>query len=499
MTGLALKRADFLASAWRYMRPECLYVAWAVMETALIAPVALTFMPWALFWSPLLFAGWILLIMLIPFNLSRLMSLRKVGLFKQQNIVLLAFFITLLLSMRLLLYSPTPTFSLAWLSELASHFTTARHPALGRDLLLFILLSIIWWRGISLANRKVDINELGLRVRIGALILAPLIIIVTQLRLGWSVAGFLLLFLFAGLIAIALTRAEQLEQERTGENYPMSPRWFAVVVATSAAIVLAAWIVAALVSGESLPVFVRWLNPVGLAGIFAGTVIFTAVTYLALPLLAVLERIALFINTILGREFSPEETPAPTEDADIVAEQFDALIRWLTQPDSTLSFVINRALIFLGLLLVAALVLLLLERFFSRRRLAMQEGEEASLSRRHDEVDLANEGVGRRLLHRLGLLRRFRAASVRRLYYQMCRAAAAHGYARASAETPYEYLTTLALAWPDGQQESRQITEAYVQVRYGEAPETHAELEELQAAWRRLEQQKPADVALQSK
>jgi hypothetical protein len=497
LNGLALKRTTYLQSIWRYARPEFLYVAWAVMETALIAPVALTFMPWALFWTPLLFACWVLLIMLIPFNLSRLMSLRKVGIFKQQNIILLAFFVTLLLSTRLLLYSPAPAFSLAWLSELGSHFATARHPALGRDLLLFILLSIVWWRGISLANRRVDINELGLRIRIGALILAPMIILLGQFRLGWSVAGFILLFLFAGLIAIALTRAEQIEQEQTGQNYPMSPRWFAAIVATSAAIILIAWTAAALVSGESLPVFMRWLNPVGLAGVFAGTVIFTAITYLALPLLAVLERIALFINTILGREFSPEEPPPGSEDADIVAEQFDALIRWLTQPDSTLSFVINRALIFLGLLLVAALVLLLLERFFSRRRLATQDGEESGFSKRH-EVDLASDGVGRRLLHRLGLLRRFRAASVRRLYYQMCRAAAAHGYPRASAETPYEYLNTLALAWPDGQEESRLITEAFVRVRYGEVPETHDELAELEAAWRKLEQLKPADMALQT-
>ncbi len=497
MAGLTLRRTAYLQSAWRYARPEFLYIAWAIMETALIAPLALIFMPWALFWSPVLFAGWMLLIMLIPFNLSRLMSLRKVSIFKQQNVILLAFFVTLLLSIRLLLYSPAPFFSLAWLSELGSHFTIAQHPALGRDLLLFILLSVLWWRGISLANRKVDINELGLRVRVGALILAPAIILIGQFRLGWSVAGFILLFLFAGLIAIALTRAEQIEQEHSGQNYPMSPRWFAVVVATSTAIILVAWTVAGLVSGDSLPLFIRWLSPVSLAGVFAGTVIFTALTYLSLPLLAVLERIALFINTILGREFVPQEPPPGSDDADVVAEQFDALIRWLTQPDSDLAFVINRVLIFLGLLLVAGLVLLLLERFFSRRRLATEDGEDAGISKRH-ELDLANEGAGRRLLQRLGLLRRYRAASVRRLYYQMCRAAAAYGYPRASAETPYEYLTTLALAWPDGQQESRLLTEAYVRVRYGEAPETREELAELEAAWRKLEQLKPADIALQA-
>ena len=305
MSDVSLERTPFVRTVWHYARPEFLYLSWAAMEVAMITPVAMALMPWARFWSPLAFGLWIMLVILLPFNLSRLMSLRKVAVFKQQNLILLAFLITFLLSMRLLLYTQTPLLSLAWMGEAFSHFSIARHPFLSRDIMIFILLSVLWWRGISLAGRTVDINALGLRVRVGALILAPLVIVLGQLLLSWSVAPFLLLFLFSSLVAIALTRAEQLELERTGQNYPMSPRWFGVVAGTSAIIVVTSWIIAAVVSGEYVPIFLGWLTPLWLAGLFAGTVIFTAITYLSLPALAMLEQIALFINRLLGRELAP--------------------------------------------------------------------------------------------------------------------------------------------------------------------------------------------------
>ena len=194
----------------------------------------------------------------------------------------------------------------------------------------------------------------------------------------------------------------------------------------------------------------------------------------------------------------PAQPPAASDDAGAVAEQFDNLIRWLTQPETALSFVINRIILLVFLLAVVVLVLFLLERYFSRRRLAARDGEVMGHGKRMEE-DLVAEGVGQRLLRRFGLLRRLRAASVRRLYNQMSRAAAAHGYARGAAETPYEYLPTLAEAWPNGRDETHMITEAYVRVRYGEVPENNQELLVLRDAWSRLEKQKPTEVALQTR
>ncbi|MCB8918421.1 MAG: DUF4129 domain-containing protein [Ardenticatenaceae bacterium] len=490
-------RWAWLQTVWQFARPEFLYLAWAVMEVALLAPLLLAVMPWARFWSPAGFALWLLLVMLIPFNLSRVMSLARFSLFRQQNVLLLAFLLTLLISLRAMLYAPLPLFSMDWLRSLGSHFAEARNPFLRRDLLLFLLLGLLWWRGIALTTRKVDIDELGLRVRVGGLILAPIIIVVANYQLNWSVAGFLLLFFLASLIAIALTRAEQMEQEKTGQNYPMSPRWLGFVLGTSLLIVCTAWAVAAVAGGQSLPIFLRWLQPLWDSLLFSGTVIFTTITYLTLPIMAILERIALFINTLLGRQY-PADAPPPPDNSDQVAQQFDALIRWLTQPSNSISFVLNRLATLLVILLVIGLVLLLLERLYARRRLAVASPE-AGRAAEAGEIDLESLGLGQRLRQRFGLLRQFRAATIRRIYGQLCQAAAAQGYARGTAETPYEYLATLARAWPQGTADAGLITDAYVRVRYGEVPETREELQAIRAAWRRLERTKPVEVAVQAR
>jgi hypothetical protein len=84
------------------------------------------------------------------------------------------------------------------------------------------------------------------------------------------------------------------------------------------------------------------------------------------------------------------------------------------------------------------------------------------------------------------------AVSIRRIYKQMMELAELNGYPKLHTETPYEYLPTLAQAWPQNQPDTRLITNAYVKVRYGEIPETAADLDDIRQAWRRLQQMPPA-------
>jgi len=347
----------------------------------------------------------------------------------------------------------------------------------------------------------VDINELGLRVRVGALILMPAVVALAIFRLPWSPLPFVLLFALAAMMSIALTRAEQLEQERSGRNYPMRPRWILMVLGTSFLIVAFAWSLAAVLSGEQLPFFLRWLNPLWTAALFSGAIIFTTITYLTIPIVAVFERLAFFINSEILNRQPPDPaaaSPPPTDNASSINETWSRLLEWLSNPSSQIGFVISRVFLFLVLLLVVVLVLVLLDRYIRSRRPAFADGEGPAGALRLEE-DLEPEGFGRRLLRRLGLMRQFRAASVRRLYRQMCRAAATHGYPRSEVETPYEYLMTLEEAWPEGRPEAKLITEAYVRVRYGQVPETREEFKELRDAWHRLEKQKPVDLSIRGR
>jgi hypothetical protein len=111
-----------------------------------------------------------------------------------------------------------------------------------------------------------------------------------------------------------------------------------------------------------------------------------------------------------------------------------------------------------------------------------------------DSLSGPRPGFGRRLLNRLGFLQRWQtAASIRRIYQDMCSLAGSSGFPRLESETPYEYLATLKDAWPENTADTILITEAYNRVRYGEIPETEIELDEIKAAWKQLEHIRPDD------
>ncbi|HSJ58807.1 MAG TPA: DUF4129 domain-containing protein [Anaerolineae bacterium] len=88
---------------------------------------------------------------------------------------------------------------------------------------------------------------------------------------------------------------------------------------------------------------------------------------------------------------------------------------------------------------------------------------------------------------RFGLGSRFLAAiSIRRIYTNLLRLATDAGYPRATSETPYEYLDTLRRALPENEADAHTITEAYVNARYGQVPDTREELERIRACWQRI-------------
>ncbi|MCP4680170.1 MAG: DUF4129 domain-containing protein, partial [Deltaproteobacteria bacterium] len=89
---------------------------------------------------------------------------------------------------------------------------------------------------------------------------------------------------------------------------------------------------------------------------------------------------------------------------------------------------------------------------------------------------------------RSGMRGLFAALTVRRIYAQMTRLAAAQGYPRAKSQTPFEYAETAARAFSGAVAEVHTITNAYVAAHYGEAPDTEAELQEIRACWRRLKE-----------
>ncbi|MFW5941134.1 MAG: DUF4129 domain-containing protein [Chloroflexota bacterium] len=476
-------------SAWAYARHELLYLFWALMEAALIAPLALLLLPWARFWPAPLFTAWLLLVMLIPFNLSRVLTLAGASLRRQRRVMLGALLLTVLVSLRTLLFDAGGPLDTRWLGELYGHFVQPDNPFWQRDVGLFFLVIGVWWRGISLTGRRVDVRDVGLRLRAGGLLFAPLLLLLSLLPEATPSTSFVLLFFLAALTSVALTRAESVTLEHTGQSYAMRPGWVLIVFLTSLLIVSLAAAVALAIGGGGFPALLRWLHPLWDAIFFLAMVVIVTTTYLFLLLLRPLQWLVSYLFSLLGFlgvEGLPEPEELPQELTDMNVDQITELFR---DGGGLPLFWINRALTVLLVAGALFVVWLALNRYFRRRELA--RGHEAILGGRA-AAEESGLGLGERIRRRLGLWRQMRAAAnVRHLYRQMSEAAAARGFPRHSSQTPYEYLGALDDVWPDGQEETRLITTAYVRVRYGEVPETEEEMAQLRSAWRRLAHMEP--------
>jgi hypothetical protein len=104
------------------------------------------------------------------------------------------------------------------------------------------------------------------------------------------------------------------------------------------------------------------------------------------------------------------------------------------------------------------------------------------------------------LVERFGLGARFLSAiSIRRIYVNLVRLATEAGHPRAPTQTPYEYLDTLRKALPGNEEDVAIITEAYVNARYGQVPDSRQELQRIRDCWERVRRQATGKPALAAK
>lgn len=342
----------------------------------------------------------------------------------------------------------------------------------------------LWWRGMNLAREVVDPDFAWSRVRFGLVMLVLYLLGVRPLLRDPGGIGLLVLFLFAGLLAMALSRISFLTFYQSGRGSPFGQGWLGAVVLAVGVVVVLAAVTGALLSGQ-VSFLLDFLREA--LGVVAAVII----GILSIPWL------------ILGwliTPFVPQFASTMDELLSEMAErqQYSALENQMPEqmyppPEAPAWLPYLLPMLFWTLVLVLAIVLL--------RRVGLRFSRpvtERVVSESLLDGESLLDVLGRRMRERaveawstLGRSRHTRAPEqvaerVRQIYRELMDLTDELGRGRAATQTPLEYLPVLTAVFPEHAEEVAFITSAYVKVRYGELPESQEEVQRLEAAWQKV-------------
>ncbi len=477
-----------LVRLWARLRYELLYISWAAMEMLLIVPIALSLMPW-ISWSQTAVSFSVLAAILLPFYLARLMNWFSLAMRIQQRAMFILAFMLILWSIRTLNYEMESLFDFRWIAQFFQNLAIAGNNLWQRDVGLFTLIGLAWWRGIVLVTREVDIVRFGERFRRGGLFIAPLAVLLAYFQLDYSIMPFILLFFLLGVTAVALTRAEQAEQHQHSIIATISPKWLSTIIGTGLLTTFTAAAVSTFVASSPGQIN-HFLTPVWQALRFFGASIGLMIIYLISPLLTVFNALLNGILDLLkwlgARLFVPVDQP-PQDDAPVegVREQLQKYL--LDNEPLSSEWIINWKIVLLILLIIAVLIAVYaLGRYYDRNKVATANGR---------FTQILDSFIGQISGGKFSLPKRRKekafdwetAVSIQRIYEQMAQTAKKLGFPRAEMQTPYEYLPTLHQLWPQHTADTQRITHAYIRARYGELPDTIEAFQRIKQAWKQIE------------
>jgi hypothetical protein len=350
------------------------------------------------------------------------------------------------------------------------------------ELIVVGAVLFLWRTGIAASKAYLlDPGSTAHKLRLGVLALV-LFAVVHRDDLEILMLEVLPLYFGAGLTAVALSRVDTLSQARGAGRSPFTVQWLAAVLLLTAG-TLALGNVAGValqsptgnvLGAQGINLMVRLMQ----LGVLIISPIVVGVAMLA-------EWLLNLVRPLLPESLSLERIRLNVPFFQMQPSQQAArVIPWLETYGAQLRII--------GTSLVIAVIALAVVRGLRRSKREAEEpvediGESAggrsglldglvqSLSRFRDGF-----GAGRFL--RLG--RHLAAASaIRRVYAQLLDLAARRGRGRDPAETPLEFLKHLRRLFPDHEAEVTTITDAYLQVRYGELPEEERVVASVRDCW----------------
>ena len=367
---------------------------------------------------------------------------------------------------RIELYSNADLFDFSWMPRylvLLLSFTSgiaAAHLAAIGVLYAFI-------RGLGFAQRPMTLWFIGFQFRLGIVIFFALFLLAGLVK-PFDQTPWLFIYFFISLLAIALARIDEMESD-----VRFGPRWIVTLLASVGLVLFLGLVLLQFLTLDNTSFLLLLLSPLWAA-------IAVLVTILAIPLGLLMAWLVGLFSPIFGRisqAFQVLQNLIPTDTAENLnnAQGLELL--------KTLEPIVKTLLVLAAVLVVGYLIAKALNRRMKQwEDEAYQREALGEFERRAQRTGMPKK---KPRLRRAGYLS---AESIRRIYAALVTRAGDAGLPSAVHETPYEYLPRLQRAWPKQAADIRAITDAYVEVHYGEREFGAAEVNRLRAVWREIEQ-----------
>lgn len=472
------------------LRREAAFLAGACAEVCWFTPWFIALTPVTVGLPDAVAIAWVAGLILAPLALTRLLHALHLKLRLRRWVHALALVLAGGVALRGLVYVEEPLPPLELLRRPLASFTQPLN-LLPHELLILLVVLLLWWRGLRLGQAAPSVALAGLRFRAGVVIFVVFLFFF-NLYLIRDITPYIVAFFFFSLMAVAMARVEEVSRLRGGQAMPLGRAWLGILALASAAVIGVGAAVTGLLAGPLPGQVLSWLSPVWLILI----ALIALILSLFVAALAVLvEFVASVIPNIDLRFMAQLEERLQTIRQSIsqMGASFSPEVMHVVGVLQGLAFMVILALVLVGVLRAVRRLQSAPSQRGQGTETLLTGGLLASAWR-----GLLDESAGglARLVQRFGLGRRMLAAlSIRRIYAQMARLAATRGYPRAPSETPYQYLSSLARAFPNATDQVRLITKAYVNVHYGELPETPEDLATIRAAWAELRASQPQPAA----
>lgn len=347
----------------------------------------------------------------------------------------------------------------------------------GAVLVLFFVIWM-WWRGLTLSQDVLRPSTAWRRFELGLLFFMAYLFIASQVSFYRPGFGIFVLFLFSGLLAVIFVRVSYVGINRGVSKNPFDLRWLASVSGILGATVALAALAGSLLTGQ-YRLFLDFLAE-AIRFLIAVTLFIFGIPGLLVSILLI--PIVPWLKVIVPQQ----------SISDTMQKVFQ---RFMVQDakDATPLPISIQTLCFWALVLLLIVVLIIrIQRVLAMHRYSKAYQPEHLLKRgeAREIIRKALQDALNGLVGRLRPVRRFMAAArIRRIYTQLMDLCQELNSPRPVSTTPYEFLPELGELFTAQTEDLRVLTEAYIRVRYGEFPESKAEIDAVESAWQRIQEE----------